>query len=860
MPRSCCRTLVLVLVSLVYPVGAPVAIAFSRGCGVVLFVDTALILLGVGVGGFFSGWSFEPIGVLKLSFGYGLAVLLAWFVIWEASLLMHPELASMTDHTSGAPMHVLEEGKLSTPHGRQRRQRAGNSRLAELGRSELGTQRAAYSGQLDSGSSDDTADEVKQRRRATAQALVQSASRDRSGIHRLSRTSKHSTALIAQHSSAMPPKFNNARESAAPYNRAARRSSARSAPTTDATAPTPSSSLLKTPSPLRAVGSAPSTPPSPSGPSRKRRHDDDDEEQVAEVAATSPLESTSASSSLVTPPLAKKRRSVEPDSSVVVAATVVEEQVAPSLPSSPLLPTSPSQLEVAPEPCAASSSPASPSAASSSLSSSASPLSSPSSPSSESSPAQSLASTAPSSPPRSTEPWSPASSSKSLSDHSTSTSDLPVSVAPARTEVATSSSAGPTSRVDIGVQTDAAEDLADDSTAIFALRCSLEEANVQIVELERERDQKETSTAELHRKNSEDLVSQGDSIFARLQSDLSERTAERDTARAKITELESALEQLQAHVRDVEAGRLQDRQHAEQSMQQLADAHAQNLAALTANYRAKQLEERKDAETAIQNLAGSHAQYVAKLNDECRAKQLEANEKAEKAIKEHTEAQTRDLTAVTTAHQTKQAEDRTAAEKALKELADAHAQEIAALTAKHQVDVDEAKAYFATITSQSEQLEREKQRAESALERDRQSHARTKLVLHGLADAVKAMDPPLPCTICAALFSNLDTLGSQSHIPSASCAVQPANIPRIHISDDPRNMRIVELESESDGDSSDDDDDDNDDGMKSESEDEDEDEDEGARANNRRIIYNCIEFTWSRRAESRPTSATMNPR
>lgn len=77
---------------------------------------------------------------------------------------------------------------------------------------------------------------------------------------------------------------------------------------------------------------------------------------------------------------------------------------------------------------------------------------------------------------------------------------------------------------------------------------------------------------------------------------------------------------------------------------------------------------------------------------------------------------------------------------ALKELADAHAQEIAAITAKHQVDVDEAKvrrpcslfptrsalandgldadvqAYFATITSQSEQLEREKQRAESVSE------------------------------------------------------------------------------------------------------------------------------------------------
>lgn len=32
-------------------------------------------------------------------------------------------------------------------------------------------------------------------------------------------------------------------------------------------------------------------------------------------------------------------------------------------------------------------------------------------------------------------------------------------------------------------------------------------------------------------------------------------------------------------------------------MQQLADSHTQNLAALTADYQAKQLEERKDAET-----------------------------------------------------------------------------------------------------------------------------------------------------------------------------------------------------------------------------------------------------------------------
>lgn len=151
---------------------------------------------------------------------------------------------------------------------------------------------------------------------------------------------------------------------------------------------------------------------------------------------------------------------------------------------------------------------------------------------------------------------------------------------------------------------------------------------------------------------------------------------------------------------------------------------------------------------------------------------------------------------------------------ALKEIAEAHARELAAITAKHQTDVEEAKVrrprsllptrsalanagleaglqeYFANITSQSKQLEREKQRAESvselsllsrgfcrrktdavlyratqALERDRQSNMRTKLVLNGLAEAVKALDPPLPCTICAALFSNLDRLGRECHIP-----------------------------------------------------------------------------------------------
>lgn len=69
-------------------------------------------------------------------------------------------------------MHLLEEGKPSTPHGRRRRRLSGPSRLAALGRSELGPERGAYSGPSDSDSSDDTDDEVKQRRRATAQAIV----------------------------------------------------------------------------------------------------------------------------------------------------------------------------------------------------------------------------------------------------------------------------------------------------------------------------------------------------------------------------------------------------------------------------------------------------------------------------------------------------------------------------------------------------------------------------------------------------------------------------------------------------------------------------------------------------------------
>lgn len=70
-------------------------------------------------------------------------------------------------------MHLLkEEGKLSIPHARRRRGRASTSRLVELGRSEWSAARAAHSSPSSSNSSDETGDEVKQRRRATAQALV----------------------------------------------------------------------------------------------------------------------------------------------------------------------------------------------------------------------------------------------------------------------------------------------------------------------------------------------------------------------------------------------------------------------------------------------------------------------------------------------------------------------------------------------------------------------------------------------------------------------------------------------------------------------------------------------------------------
>lgn len=73
--------------------------------------DVALVLIGVGVGGLVSGWSFEPLGILKLSAGYGLAVIrefeslpvpvrqnsraksiaVALVVIWQASLPLSPK-------------------------------------------------------------------------------------------------------------------------------------------------------------------------------------------------------------------------------------------------------------------------------------------------------------------------------------------------------------------------------------------------------------------------------------------------------------------------------------------------------------------------------------------------------------------------------------------------------------------------------------------------------------------------------------------------------------------------------------------------------------------------------------------------
>ena len=68
--------------------------------------DIALVLIGVGVGGLVSGWFFATLGILKLSAGYGLAVIreyeslpvpvcqnsrakpvaVALVVIWQASL------------------------------------------------------------------------------------------------------------------------------------------------------------------------------------------------------------------------------------------------------------------------------------------------------------------------------------------------------------------------------------------------------------------------------------------------------------------------------------------------------------------------------------------------------------------------------------------------------------------------------------------------------------------------------------------------------------------------------------------------------------------------------------------------------
>jgi hypothetical protein len=88
------------------------------------------------------------------------------------------------------------------------------------------------------------------------------------------------------------------------------------------------------------------------------------------------------------------------------------------------------------------------------------------------------------------------------------------------------------SRVDSGVQTDAAERLVEDSSALVALRRSLEEANVQIVELERERDEKElvrwTGLRLLRVETATDSSSLFEQLNAKLSADLvaSQSTAE----------------------------------------------------------------------------------------------------------------------------------------------------------------------------------------------------------------------------------------------------------------------------------------------------------------------------------------------
>lgn len=43
--------------------------------------DLLLVLIGVGIGGFFAGWSFEPLGILKLSGGYAAAVICTWWPV-----------------------------------------------------------------------------------------------------------------------------------------------------------------------------------------------------------------------------------------------------------------------------------------------------------------------------------------------------------------------------------------------------------------------------------------------------------------------------------------------------------------------------------------------------------------------------------------------------------------------------------------------------------------------------------------------------------------------------------------------------------------------------------------------------------
>ncbi|BGO91577.1 hypothetical protein NBRC10512_008023 [Rhodotorula toruloides] len=164
MARTCCCSLILVILALVYPIGAPIALGISHAWFDCLWwTDAILVLVSLGIGGVLTGLVLFPCtfaNVWKMGVGYFAAVALAIFVIFQ-------------DYQKGRPTTSFNElSKPPSPAGRRRRRARladDEEELATLGAGSRRMERAASETSEERGGSTD--EEIEARRLKAARRM-----------------------------------------------------------------------------------------------------------------------------------------------------------------------------------------------------------------------------------------------------------------------------------------------------------------------------------------------------------------------------------------------------------------------------------------------------------------------------------------------------------------------------------------------------------------------------------------------------------------------------------------------------------------------------------------------------------------